>query len=328
MRTKSKSTTPISPLRQRMIDDMIARNLGRHTQRSHIDSCKRFAAFLKRSPETATADDICAFQKAVMQSGCSISNRNRIMTGLRFLLKVTMRRHDLSAEIYHLKEPIKLPLVLAPEEIKRIFKMAPSLKARVMLTIAYGCGLRASEVVRLRVCDIDGAQRIIRIVQAKGRKDRNVMLPDDIHVLLREWWCERPIEHDVGIPSDERWIFPGRGDHEPLTTRQLGRLFQEAIMAAGITKRVTLHSLRHSFATHLLERGTDIRKIQALLGHDKLDTTARYTRVATGLIADIESPLEHLLNRRRRTGKPGNKSTDSKKPEDNKKSDKDEPPTK
>ena len=117
MRTKSKPIAPISPLRQRMIDDMVARNLGRHTQRSHIDSCKRFAAFLKRSPETATADDICAFQKAVMESGCSISNRNRIMTGLRFLLKVTMRRHDLAAEIYHLKEPIKLPLVLAPEEI-------------------------------------------------------------------------------------------------------------------------------------------------------------------------------------------------------------------
>ena len=327
MRTKSKPTTAISPLRQRMIDDMIARNLGRHTQRSHIDSCKRFAAFLKRSPETATADDICAFQKAVMESGCSISNRNRIMTGLRFLLKVTLRRHDLSAEIYHLKEPIKLPLVLAPEEIKRIFKMAPSLKARVMLTIAYGCGLRASEVVRLRVCDIDGAQRIIRIVQAKGRKDRNVMLPDDVHVLLREWWCERPTEQDMGIPSDERWIFPGRGDNEPLTTRQLGRLFQEAIAAAGITKRVTLHSLRHSFATHLLERGTDIRKIQALLGHDKLDTTARYTRVATGLIADIESPLEHLLDRRRRPAKPANNTTDTKKPED-KKPDKDEPPKK
>ena len=125
-----------------MIDDMIARNLGRHSQRSHIESCIRFAAFLKRSPDTATADDVCAFQKRVMASGCRISNRNRIMTGLRFLLKVTMRRHDLAAEIYHLKEPLKLPQVLAPDEIKRIIAMAPSLKARVMLTIAYGCGLR------------------------------------------------------------------------------------------------------------------------------------------------------------------------------------------
>jgi site-specific recombinase XerD len=300
MSTPTKTEKPISPLRQRMIDDMIARNLGRHSQRSHIESCIRFAAFLKRSPDSATADDICAFQKHVMASGCSISNRNRIMTGLRFLLKVTLRRHDLAAEIYHLKEPLKLPQVLAPDEIKRIIAMAPSLKARVMLTIAYGCGLRAGEVVRLRVCDIDTAQRIIRIVQSKGRKDRNVMLPDEVLDQLREWWCERPNRNDMGLPSDERWLFPGYGENEPLTTRQFSRLFHEAAAAAGIKKRVSLHSLRHSFATHLLERGTDIRVIQAVLGHDKLDTTARYTRVATGLIANLASPLETIIEQRRR----------------------------
>lgn len=297
------TTKPSSALRQRMIDDMVARNLGPHAQRSHIESCIRFARFLGRSPDTATADDICAFQKHVMESGCSISNRNRIMTGLRFLLKVTLRRHDLAAEIYHLKEPIKLPQVLSPEEVRRIIKMAPSLKARVMLTIAYGCGLRASEVVRLRVCDIDRAQMIIRIVQSKGRKDRNVMLPEEVLDLLCEWWRERPVCYDIGLPSDERWIFPGYGENAPLTTRQLSRLFHEAVAAAGITKRVSLHSLRHSFATHLLERGTDIRVIQALLGHDKLDTTARYTRVATGLISRVESPLEHLIEQHRKTRK-------------------------
>jgi len=191
--------------------------------------------------------------------------------------------------------------------------MAPSLQARVMLSIAYGCGLRASEVVRLRVCDIDSPQRIIRVVQSKGRKDRNVMLPDEVLVLLREWWRERPVCRDMGIPSGQRWIFPGRREGRPLTTRQLSRLFHQAVEAAGITKRVSLHSLRHSFATHLLERGTDIRKIQAVLGHDKLDTTARYTRVATGLIANIESPLEHLVEQRCRK---------------HKKTDKDEPPAK
>ena len=273
--TKASPTKPVSELRQRMIDDMIARNLGHACQRGHIASCKRFAAFLKRSPDTATADEVRAFQKHLMESGLTICNRNRIMTGLKFLLKVTLRRHDLVAEIYHLKEPLKLPLVLAPEEVKRIIAMAPGFKARVMLTIAYGCGLRAGEVVRLRVCDIDGAQRIIRIVQSKGRKDRNVMLPEQVHVLLREWWCERPVCYDIGIPSDERWIFPGRADHEPLTTRQFSRLFHEAVEAAGIKKRVSLHSLRHSFATHMLEQGTDIRVIQAVMGHDKLDTTAR-----------------------------------------------------
>jgi integrase/recombinase XerD len=301
--TPAKPTTigtppVISPLRQRMTDDMIARNLGHHSQRSHIESCKRFAAFLGRSPDTATADEVRAFQKHLMESGSSICNRNRIMTGLRFLLKVTLRRHDLAAEIYHLKEPLKLPLVLSADEIKRLLAMAPSFKARVMLTISYGCGLRASEVVRLRVCDIDSAQKVIRVVQAKGRKDRHVMLPDEVLDLLREWWCERPSYHDMGIPSDERWLFPGYGKQAPLTTRQLSRLFHEAAAAAGIRKRVSLHSLRHSFATHLLERGEDIRVIQAILGHDKLDTTARYTRVATGLISKIESPLDQLSERR------------------------------
>jgi site-specific recombinase XerD len=300
MRTKSKPKTPISPLRQRMIDDMIARKLGRESQRGHIAACLRFATWLKRSPDTATADEVRAFQTHLIDSGASICNRNRIMTGLKFLLKVTLRRHDLAAEIYHLKEPVRLPLVLAPDEVERIIAHAPSFQAHVMLVIAYGCGLRAGEVVRLRVCDIDGEQRIIRIVQSKGRKDRHVMLPADVHTLLREWWCERPVCNDMGIPSDERWIFPGRGDHEHLTTRQLSRLFHEAADAAGITKRVSLHSLRHSFATHMLEQGTDIRKIQAVLGHDKLDTTARYARVATGLIAKLVSPLEQLRIKRRR----------------------------
>ena len=156
------TTAAVSPLRQRMIDHMIARNLGRECQRGHIAACRRFAAFLKRSPETATADDVCAFQKLLMESGAGICNRNRIMTGVKFLLKVTLRRHDLAAEIYHLKEPVRLPLILAPEEVKRIITMAPTLQSRVMLTIAYGCGLRAGEVVRLRVCDIDSVQRIIR----------------------------------------------------------------------------------------------------------------------------------------------------------------------
>jgi len=164
--------------------------------------------------------------------------------------RVTLRRDDLAAEIYHLKEPVKLSLALLPDEIKRIIAMAPSLKARVMLSIAYGCGLQAGEVVRLRDCDIDSAQRIIRIVQSKGCKDRNVMLPDEVLELLRRWWCERPACYDMGLPSDERWLFPGYGEQAPLTTRQLSRLFHEAVAAAGIRKRVSLHCLRHSFELH------------------------------------------------------------------------------
>ncbi|MGZ8409727.1 MAG: tyrosine-type recombinase/integrase, partial [Hyphomicrobium sp.] len=159
------------------------------------------------------------------------------------------------------------------------------------------------EVVRLKVKHIDSAQKIIRIEQSKGRKDRNVMLSPETLGLLREWWKVRPTRWDAGVPSEERWLFPGRRPGKPMTTRQLSRLFHEAADAAGIKKSVTLHALRHSFATHLLERGTDIRIIQALLGHDKLDTTARYTRVATGMIAAIESPLDLLSQPRKKLRK-------------------------
>ena len=292
--------TTVSPLRQRMIEDMAARKLGPQSQRSHIYSCRRFAAFLKRSPDTATADDIRRFQLHLAEVGLSITNRNRIMTGLRFLFRVTLRRHDLAAEIFHLKEPQKLPLIMSPDEIKRLLTMARTLKVRVMLALGYGCGLRAGEIVRLKPGDIDSAQMIIRIVQSKGRKDRHVMLPEEVLSLLQQWWKVRPTRYDADVPVRERWLFPGcrRGEH--LTTRQLNRLFHAAKKLAGISKRVSLHSLRHSFATHLLDRGTDIRYIQALLGHEKLDTTGRYLRVATGRIAAIDSPLKQLGRQRPR----------------------------
>ena len=163
-------TNTVSPLRQRMIEDMAARKLNPHTEHSHIYSCKRFAAWLKRSPDTATPDEVRRFQLYLIESGASICNRNRIMTGVRFLFRVTLRRHDLAAEVWHIKEPQKLPPVLSPQEVKRVLIMATSLQARAMLTLAYGCGLRAGEVVRLRAGDIDSEQMIIRIVQSKGLK--------------------------------------------------------------------------------------------------------------------------------------------------------------
>jgi integrase/recombinase XerD len=297
------TTDTISPLRQRMIEDMAARKLNPHTQRSHIQSCKRFAAWLKRSPDTATPDEVRHFQLYLIESGASICNRNRIMTGVRFLFRVTLRRHDLAAEVWHLKEPQKLPPVLSPEEVKRILSIATSLRARVMLTISYGCGLRAGEVVRLRACDIDSTQMIIRVVQSKGRKDRYVMLPSEVLDLLRQWWKARPRWYDIGVEPDQRWLFPGRNRRQPLTTRQFGRLFKEAVKAAGLRKTLSLHSLRHSFATHLLERGKDIRVIAALLGHSKPETTSRYTHVAIGMISKIESPLAGLNAPRRRRAK-------------------------
>src|SRR5882672_3795211 len=297
------STDTVSPLRQRMIEDMNARKLCAGTQRGHLRSCRRFAAFLKRSPDTATAEDIRRFQLHLAESGMSICNRNRTMTGLRFLLRVTLRRLDLAAEIYHIKEPQKIPLVMSPEETKCLLAMASSLKVRVLLSLGYGCGLRAGEVVRLKASDIDSAQSIIRIEQSKGRKDRNVMLSPAVLGLLRQWWKVRPTRYDAGVPVEQRWLFPGRAPGRPMTTRQLNRLFHQTADAAGIKKPVTLHALRHSFATHLLEGDTDIRIIQALLGHDKLDTTARYTRVATGMIANIESPLDRLSKPRKKKPK-------------------------
>src|SRR6516162_3390418 len=233
MELPMSETNTVSPLRQRMIEDMAARKLNPHTQRGYIYSCKRFAAWLKRSPDTATPDEVRRFQLYLIESGMSIGNRNRIMTGVRFLFRVTLRRHDLAAEIYHLKQEQKLPLTMSPNETERLLTMAGSLRDQVMLSLGYGCGLRAGEIVRLKDGDIDSAQMIIRIVQSKGRKDRHVMLPPELLVLLRQWWKVRPKRFDAGVPVGERWLFPGRqGQH--LTTRQLSRLFHEAAAAAGI----------------------------------------------------------------------------------------------
>ena len=305
------TTKAITPLRQRMIEDMNARKLCAGTQRGHILACKRFAAFLKRSPDTAIRDDIRGFQLHLADTGMSICNRNRIMTGLRFLFRVTLRRLDLAEEVYHIREPEKLPLVMSVDEIKRLLAVGSSLKTRVLLSLGYGCGLRASEIVRLKVKHIDKAQKIIRIEQSKGRKDRNVMLPDEMLGLLRQWWGVRPRRHDAGIPLQERWLFPSRKSAgRPITTRHLNRLFHAAADAAGIKKGMTLHTLRHSFATHLLERQIHIRTIQALLGHTKPDTTTRYAHVATGMISAVESPLDQLARvkeRPRKAGKRGHK---------------------
>lgn len=287
-------TTMIDQLCQRMIEDIVARNRGPASRKSHLRAYERFAGWLQRSPDTATADEIRQFQLHLAETGASISTRNATMTGLRFLLRVTLRRHDLAAEIFHLKEPLKLPLILDQDEVKRLLLMAPTLRDRVLLSLGYGTGMRAGEVLRLRVKHIDSGQNIIRVEQGKGKKDRLVMLSPELLVLLREWWKVRPKRWDAGVPVQERLLFPGRNPGEPLATHTLNNIFHAAAKAAGIRKAVNLHSLRHSFATHLYDRGVDIRTIQALLGHDKLETTARYARVATGLITAVVSPLDLL----------------------------------
>ena len=252
----------ISPLRQRMIEDMTARGLGRQTQRGHIRACRRFAAYLKRSPETATAEDVRLFQLHLMESGLTIQNRNRTMTGVRFLLRVTMRRLDLAAEVFHMKEPVKIPQILSAEEAKRLLMMAAKPQVRMLFSIGYGAGLRVSEVVKLKVKHIDSA---LGVMQSKGKKDRQVMaLARDARSVARVVEV-RSKKYDRGVPVAERWLFPGRRKGLHLTPRQVTRLFHETVAAAGIRKKLTLHALRHSFATHLFDRGVDIRTIQALL---------------------------------------------------------------
>jgi len=279
------STTTLSPLRQRMIEDMSLRNLAPRTQEAYIRGCRKLAAFLRRSPDTATAEDIRLFQLHLAEQGVSICTRNRTMTGIAFLFRVTLRRPEIADGIEYIAEPQKIPLVLSPEEVRRLLGAAPGFKYRLLLSLTYGCGLRASEVVSLKISDIDSAQMVIRIEQGKGRKDRYVMLPPALLDMLRQWWkAARP----------QGWLFPGRPPVNPLTYRQLNRIFHLAAEAAEIRKGATLHTLRHSFATHLLESKLDIRMIQALLGHKRLDTTAHYTRVATDLISKVVSPLDQL----------------------------------
>src|SRR5437667_10396988 len=204
------STDAVTPLRHRMIEDMNARKLCAGTQRGHIHSCKRFAAFLNRSPDTATAEDIRRFQLHLAETGVSICNRNRIMTGLRFLFRVTLRRLDLAGEVYHIREPQKIPLVMSPDETRRLLAVASNLKVRTLLSLGYGCGLRAGEVVRLKVKHIDSAQKIIRIEQSKGHKDRNVMLSPETLDLLRQWWKTRRRGFDSTTPVEGPVLFPGQ----------------------------------------------------------------------------------------------------------------------
>jgi integrase/recombinase XerD len=276
----------MSPLRRRMIEDMSMRRLAPKTQKDYIQIIKNLAVFLGRSPDTASFEDIRRFLLQVGASGVGAGAINRNVSALRFFFRVTLKRYAIVEHTHFIHEPRKLPVVLSPEEVARLLNAAPGLKYKAALSVAYGAGLRAAEVVALKVVDIDSKRMVIRVEQGKGRKDRNVMLSPHLLELLRAWWkAARP----------QGWLFPGRDPVQPMTTRQLNRACHAAAHLAEINKRVSLHTLRHSFATHLLEQNTDIRVIQVLLGHAKLDTTALYTRVATKTIREVMSPLELLV---------------------------------
>jgi site-specific recombinase XerD len=274
-----------SPLRRRMIEDMTIRKLALKTQQGYIRTIKDFAVFLGRSPDTASLEDVRRFQLHLAESGAHPPIVNHAVSALRFFFRVTLKRHDIVEHTTFIHEPRKLPVVLSSAEVARLLDAAPGLKYKAALSVAYGAGLRAGEVVSLKVCDIDSKRMVIRVEQGKGGKDRYVMLSASLLDLLRAWWkAARP----------QGWLFPGRDPVQAMTTRQLNRACHAAAQMAQINKRVSLHTLRHSFATHLLEQNIDIRVIQVLLGHAKLDTTALYTRVATKTISEVMSPLEHI----------------------------------
>ena len=279
------SERPISPLRQRMLDDMSVRRFTPDTQREYIRAVKRLAAFLGRSPDTATPEELRSFQLHLTGTGVRPPTINTTVTALRFFFKVTLDRPETTRRLVFVHEPRKLPRVLSPEEVLRLLEAAPGPKHRAALSLAYGAGLRAMEVVGLKVSDVDSKRMMIRVEQGKGRKDRFAMLSPQLLELLRDWWR---------IAHPKVWMFPGRDCINPMTTRQLNRICHMAAELAGLPKWVAPHTLRHSFATHLLEQHIDIRVIQVLLGHAKLDTTARYTHVAANLIREVMSPLDRL----------------------------------
>jgi site-specific recombinase XerD len=275
----------ISPLRRRMIADMTIRKLAPKTPASYIRAVRNFTIFLGRSPDQASAEDLRRYHLELASSGVAVPSQNATVTALRFFFAVTLGRSEITQRMAFVREPRKLPVVLSPEEVARLLEAAPGLKYRAALSVAYGAGLRANEVVSLKIGDIDSTRMVIRVEQGKGRKDRYVMLSAHLLELLRAWWK---------ITRPQGWLFPGQNPVNPLTTRQLNRACHAAAQVAGIDKRVSLHTLRHSFATHLLEQKVDIRVIQVLLGHKKLDTTALYSQVATRTIREVRSPLEHL----------------------------------
>jgi site-specific recombinase XerD len=285
------STQRISPLRRRMIDDMRMRKLSDKTQSHYIRAVRQFASFLGRSPDTAGVEDLRRYQLHLVDQGISAVSLNAAITGLKFFFEVTLDRGELLYKMRPVRVPRTLPVILSREEVSRLIGSAENLKHQTALAVAYGAGLRASEVVALKVGDIDSQRMTLRIEQGKGGKDRYAMLSPVLLERLRIWWR---VARAQGRMLDGGWLFPGLNPIDSLSTRQLNRAVHAAAQAAKIDKRVSMHTLRHCFATHLLEQKLDIRVIQVLLGHKKLETTALYAQVATEILREVVSPLETM----------------------------------
>jgi site-specific recombinase XerD len=285
------NTKPISPLRQRMLEDMALRKLAPTTQSHYLRAVINLTCFLGRSPDTASPEDLRRYQLHLVKTGTSSIMLNHTITALRFFFGATLDRPDALAKMSPVREPRKLPVVLSCEEVARLIEAAATPKYQAALSVAYGAGLRASEVVAIKVGDIDSTRMTLRVEQGKGHKDRYAMLSPLLLERLRAWWR---VAHAKGKMLDGGWLFPGQNPINPMSTRQLNRICHMAAAAAEIDKRVSMHTLRHSYATHLLEQKVDIRVIQVLLGHKRLETTALYAQVATDVLREVVSPLESL----------------------------------
>ena len=276
----------MTPLRQRMLEDMSIRNLAENTQLSYVQQVSLFARHFGRSPDDLGPEEVRAWQVHLVEVRKLAPSSISIATSaLRFLYQVTLRKNWAPDDIPMPKKPFKLPIVLSQEEVSQFLASVQSFKHRTILTAAYAAGLRVSEAVHLQVTDIDSQRMVLRVEQGKGSKDRYVMLSPRLLQVLREYWkAERPLT----------WLFPGDRPGHPITTDAVDRACQKAHRACGIAKPITPHSLRHAFATHLLESGTDVRTIQLLLGHRSLATTSRYLKIATSSVCATASPLDLL----------------------------------
>jgi len=275
----------ISPLRRRMIDDMTIRNLSPATQRSYLHAVSKFSRHFGRSPDTLGLEEVRDFQVHLVSKGVSWGSLNQVVCALRFFYGVTLGEATIPERIPYARTPRKLPVVLSADEVARFLEAVSGLRSRAALTTAYAAGLRASEVAGLLIEDIDSDRGVIRVRHGKGAKDRDVMLSPQLLGILRTYWR---------LARPRRFLFPGRDEGRSINPTVLHAACRSAAKAAGLSKRVTLHTLRHSFATHLLENGADIRIIQALLGHANLSSTARYTHVASHTIRATPSPLDRL----------------------------------
>ncbi len=283
------STQNVSPLRLRMIEDMRMRKLSTKTQAAYIRSVRKFTQYLRRSPDSATVEDLRNYQLHLVDHGISAISLNAAITGLKFFFEITLAQPELMANMQPVRVPRTLPVVLSRKETACLIAAVRNLKHQIALSVAYGAGLRVGEVVGLKISDVDGQRMTLRIQQGKGSKDRYAMLSPLMLERLRTWYR---VARTQGKMLDGGWLFPGLNPVQPLSTRQLNRAVHAAALAAGIDKRVSMHTLRHCFATHLLEQKVDIRVIQVLLGHKKLETTALYTQVATEILRQVISPLE------------------------------------